>query len=66
MKNQLFVLKIIKQEGKGFKFQSRNENINIYEVIALLRRYCDEVEKKFLDSIFKNMVMSQEQKKEEK
>ena len=54
---EMFALTIIRdKDNKKFQFKAKSRNINVFEVFSLLRRYCDELEKKFLDDIFKNVT----------
>ncbi|MEK0338066.1 MAG: hypothetical protein QQN41_11595 [Nitrosopumilus sp.] len=59
-----FGLSIIKEKGKNWSLKAKSKNINMHEVIAIIRRYCDEVEKQFLDKAFKNFTFSIESSKD--
>lgn len=64
MKKKLFALKIEYEKGK-FNLQTQATDFNNFEVIAILREYCDELEKRLIGGKFKNMNMSVDEPKEE-
>ena len=51
-KNKSLFQIVIIDDKNGFKFEAKSKDFNIHEVVALLRRYCDMLEKKFLDERF--------------
>ncbi len=61
-----FVLAITKEEkGKQWSLNAKSKNINMHEVIAIIRRYCNEAEKLFLEKASKNFTFSIQPPKEE-
>lgn len=57
MKKSIFALKITRDE-KGLDFQTRADNFNNFEIVSILRAYCNELEKRLIGNRFKNMNMS--------
>ena len=57
MTTKLFALKI-EITGEKFNLQTKAKNFNNFEVISMLREYCDELEKKLIKGKFKNMDLN--------
>ncbi len=57
MQNSLFALKIEITDGK-FNLQAEAKNFNNFEIISMLREYCDELERKMIKGKFKDMNLN--------